>query len=262
MSDDPTATNRQSWSFALAVGATVAAIAAFVLQLAVVPTLLFLAVSGLVVRFDVPSGLLARRLIIRFGTDVTDDAERIERRPRLMLALFIVFPLALAANAWQVADPDDQWNQLVAAITAAGCWVGWSFAEHGRAVGRPLRWFPVWLTVSLAIGSFHTLGGPFHVRWALCEDRLSSAVETGIEVGRRLGDEPAGWLCWSDSMVREVDGEIRLYVDVSAEEGKGLVYSPDGSIERTSGIRVLRELGDGWYWFEVGSSLRSIWFDG
>lgn len=252
------------WPFALAVGSTFAAVAAFVLQLAVITTLLCLIAATLVVRLDRPTGTLARRLIIRFGTDVTDDAERIERRPRLMMSLYAIFPIALAANAWQAANPDDQWNQLTAAITAAGCWVGWSFAEHGRAGGRPLRWFPAWLALTLAVGVFHTFGGPYHVRWAVCEGRLTHAVEQGLTPGRRLGDGPAGPLCWSDALVRKVNDEVRLYVDggIGSDRGEGLAYSPTSAIEHAGGIRILRDLGDGWYWFETGSNLRSIWFDG
>jgi len=251
---------RASWWFSLAMGATTAAIAAFLLQLALVPTVLVLAAVALLVRLDAPTGTLARRLIIRFETDVTEDSDRIERRPRVLLALFAVFPLALAINACQSAGPDDQWNTLAAAITAAGCWVGWSFAEHGRSIGRPIRWFPFWLTVCLAIGIFHTVGGPFHVRWAYCQSRLTAAVTQGTPIGAHA----TGWMCWPDAHVRVVNDQTRLYLDggINSETGQGLVYSPDGAIEQTSRLQALRDLGDGWYWFETGSVVRSIWFDG
>lgn len=248
------------WTFSLAMGATAAALIAFALQLALVPTAIVFVAASALVRLDAPTERLARRLIIRFGTDVTDDADAIERRPRVMMALFAVFPLALAVNAWETAGPDDQWNTLAAAITAGGCWVGWSFAQHGRAIGRPIRWFPVWLVLCLAIGVFHTLGGPFHARWAYCESRLTDAVTAG----RTIDDRSVGWLCWPDTHERVVDGETRLYFDggISSDTGEGLVYSPDGSIERSGGMRALRNLGSGWYWFETGSVMRSIWFDG
>jgi len=242
------------------MGATTAAITAFLLQLAVVPTALVLVATGLLVRLDAPTGRLARRLIIRFETDVTEDSDRLERRPRALIGLFVLFPVALAINAWESAGPDDQWNTLAAAITAAGCWVGWSFAEHGRAIGRPIRWFPYWLAISLAIGLFHTVGGPFHVRWSVCESRLTDAVQHGDP----LSTSTTGWMCWPDAYEREVDGEQRLYFDggVANDNGEGLVYSPDGSIEHAGRIRALRDLGNGWYWFETGSTERSIWFDG
>ncbi|MDO8403157.1 MAG: hypothetical protein Q7T27_06640 [Pseudomonas sp.] len=251
---------RASWWFALAMGATVAAITAFLLQLAVVPTVLVLVATGLLVRLDAPTGRLARRLIIRFETDVTEDTDRLERRPRALVGLFALFPIALAINAWQAAGPDDQWNTLSAAITAGGCWVGWSFAEHGRATGRPIRWFPYWLAISMAVGVFHTVGGPFHVRWAVCESRLTEAVQQG----KPLSTSTTGWMCWPDSHPREVDGQQRLYLDggIVNDNGEGLVYSPDGAIERAGRIKALRDLGGGWYWFETGSTERSIWFDG
>ena len=251
---------RASWWFSLALGATVAAIAAFLLQLAVVPTALVLVATVLLVRLDAPTGRLARRLIITFETDVTEDSDRLERRPRALLGLFALFPIALAINAWESAGPDDQWNTLAAAITAAGCWVGWSFAEHWRSSGKPIRWFPYWLAISLAIGVFHTVGGPFHVRWAMCESRLTDAANANAT----LSTSSTGWMCWPDAHERIVDGEQRYYFDggVANDNGEGLVYSPDHSIEQASRIRALRDLGDGWYWFETGSSERSIWFDG
>lgn len=266
MSDDTSASSgtptaeRASWAFSLAMGATTAAIAAFILQLAVVPTALVLVGVGLLVRLDAPTGRLARRLIIRFETDVTEDSEQLERRPRAMLALYALFPLALAINAWESAGPDDQWNTLAAAITALGCWVGWSFAEHGRQIGRPLRWFPYWLALSLAIGGFHTVGGPFHVRWASCESKLTDAVQAG----EPITSHTTGWMCWPDAHVREVNGETRLYLDggIANDNGEGLAYSPDGAIEAAPHIKALRDLGDGWYWFETGSALRFVWFDG
>ena len=251
---------RASWWFSLAIGATTAAVAAFLLQLAVVPTLLVLAAVALLVRLDAPTGTLARRLIIRFETDVTEDSDQLNRRPRVLIALFALFPLALAINAWQSAGPDDQWNTFAAAITAAGCWVGWSFAEHGRSIGRPIRWFPYWLAVCLALGIFHTVGGPFQVRWAACHSKLTAAVEQGTPIGSRA----TGWMCWPEAHVREVNGQTRLYLDggISSETGQGLVYSPDGAIEQTPRLQTLRDLGSGWYWFETGSVVRSIWFDG
>jgi hypothetical protein len=248
------------WTFAIAMGATAASLIAFVLQLAAVPTAIVFVAATALIRLDAPTEKLARRLIIRFETNVTDDADTIERRPRVMLALFALFPIALAINAWETAGPDDQWNTLAAAITAGGCWVGWSFAQHGRAIGRPIRWFPAWLVLCLAIGGFHTIGGPFHARWAVCESRLTDAVTAG----RPIDKDSVGWLCWPDTHERVVDGQTRLYFDggLNSDTGAGLVYSPDAAIEREGGIRSLRDLGDGWYWFETGSVLRGIWFDG
>jgi len=248
------------WTIAIAVGATASSMIAFALQLAVIPTLIVLVVVTALVRLDAPTSRLAQRLIIRFESDVTDDAETIERRPRLLLAMFALFPLALAINAWQTAEPNDQWNTLAAAITAAGCWVGWSFAEHGRRSGRPIRWFPVWLSLCMAIGLFHTVGGPFRVRWAMCEQRLTDAVAARVDVS----ESSVGRFCWPEAHEREVDGLVRLYLEggITSESGEGLVHSPDGAIVRAPGLRVLRDLGGGWWWFQTGSVERSIWFDG
>ena len=248
------------WTFAIAMGATAAALIAFALQLALVPAAIVLVAATALVRFDAPTGRLARRLIIRFETNVTDDADTIERRPRVLMALFAIFPLILAINAWETAGPDDQWNTLASAITAGGCWVGWSFAQHGRAIGRPIRWFPAWLVLCLAIGLFHTFGGPFHARWASCESRLTAAVTAGEPVD----DRSVGWMCWPDTTQKTVEGQTRLYFDggVNSNSGSGLVYSPDGAIEHAGGLKALRDLGDGWYWFETGSVLRNIWIDG
>ena len=242
------------------MGATVAAIAAFVLQLAVVPTVMVLTAIGLLVRLDTPTGGLARRLIIRFETDVTEDSEPLDRRPRALLGLFALFPLVLAINAWESAGPNDQWNTLAAAITAVGCWVGWSFAEHSRSKGRPVRWFPYWLALSLAIGVFHTVGGPFAVRWATCSSRLTDAVQHGDPIGTHT----TGWACWPNAHVRVVAGQTRLYLDggIVNDSGEGLAYSPGGAIVSAPRMKNLRDLGDGWYWFETGSVVRSIWFDG
>jgi hypothetical protein len=151
-------------------------------------------------------------------------------------------------------------EHAAAAITAGGCWVGWSFAQHGRAIGRPIRWFRAWLVVCLAVGLFHTFGGPFHARWAYCESRLTDAVTTHSPID----SDSVGWLCWPDTNERVVDDETRLYFDggVNSTSGSGLVYSPDGTIEHAGGLKALRDLGDGWYWFETGSVLRNIWIDG
>lgn len=253
-------TTRDRWLLAVALGATASSLIAFALQLALIPAVLVMVAATMLVGLDEPTARLARRLMIRFETDVTDDSEPIDRRPRLLMVLFAVFPLALAINAWETAGPDDQWNTLAAAITAAGCWVGWSFSVHGKAIGRPLRWFPAWLALCVAIGVFHTVGGPFHVRWAYCQSRLTDAVTSGATVNK----SSVGWMCWPDSTQREVDGQTRLYLDggVTSLSGEGLVYSPDGAITRSPGIRALRDLGSGWYWFETGSVERSIWFDG
>lgn len=257
---DPSKSFSARWSFALAAGATIAAISAVVLQLAVVPTALACAGATALIQLDAQAATLARRLVMRFETDVTEDASRIERRPWVTLALFCLFPLAMAFNAWISAEPDDQWNPLAAAITAGGCWVGWAFAQQLRLSHRASRWFPAWLTVALAVGIFYTVGGPFRVRWAVCESRLTAAVQRGEPIER----DTVGRMCWYDATERDVDGERRLYFDGGQlnANGTGLVYSPDRSIEQAGGIRVLRELGGGWYWFETGSVLRSIWFDG
>ena len=248
------------WTIAVAVGATATAVAAFALQLAVVPTAILLVALTALVRLDAPTSRLAQRLIIRFESDVTDDAEHIERRPRLLMAMFALFPLALAINASQTAGPNDQWNTLPGAITAAGCWVGWSFAQHGKQIGRPIRWFPLWLLVCLAIGVFHMFGGPFRVRWEYCEARLTDTITSGIDIS----ESSVGWVCWPEAHEREVDGTVRLYLDggITSDSGEGLAYSPDGAIIQAPGMRALRDLGSGWYWFETGSVERSIWFDG
>ncbi|MDO8361465.1 MAG: hypothetical protein Q7V88_01085 [Actinomycetota bacterium] len=257
---DTNGTVARSWPFALAVGATVAALAAFALQLAVVPTLLVLVGVTALMLLDPSTARLAHRLIDMFEIDVTDDSEPLEKRPRLMVALFCLFPLVMAINAWQSSGPDEMWNQLAAAITAAGCWVGWAFAQHGRAIGRPVRWWPVWLTVALAVGVFYTVGGPFRARWAYCQPKLTVAVTRGEEVTKAN----TGSFCWHSARQRVVDGQTRLYLegDEGDDDATGLVYSPDHAIERTPGIRMLRDLGDGWYYFEIGSVVRSIWFDG
>ena len=261
MTDSPAPATSFSarWSFAVAAGATIAAITAFVLQLAVVPTLLVLVASTVLLRLDTQTATIARRLVLRFESDVTEEAERIERSP-WVIALFCLFPAVIAINAWFSAEPNDQWNPLAAAITAGGCWVGWAFGQHLRQSGRGTRWFPAWLVVALAIGAFYTVGGPFRVRWAVCSSRLTEVV-TNDEV---LSLANAGHLCWYDATERKVEGERRFYFDGGEvnDNGEGLVYSPDRSIERAGAMRVLRDLGDGWYWFETGSVLRSIWFDG
>ena len=183
------------------------------------------------------------------------------RHPRLTAVALFALPIVIVvAVMWQFSDPNYLWNGGVLWISSIFGYLAWTVAIELRAAGHQARWWNTWLTLMVLTTAFVVVGGPARARWAYCEDKLADAVTSGEQVTKAN----TGRFCWWDAEQLVVDGQTRLYTDQddqNAAEGEGLVYSPDGAIEKAGGIEVLIDLGEGWYWFETGSPVRNFWFD-
>lgn len=178
----------------------------------------------------------------------------------LIIGIFLLPLLALYSAVAGVAEPTDVWNPGALAITSLGAALVYAFAHYHGTGERAARWWPFWLVLAVVIGSFVLVGGPFRTRWSYCESRLTAAVAAGEDISTAN----TGRFCWHDAVERTVDGERRLYFDGGEQDdnGKGLVLSTDRSIEHAAGIRYLRRLTNGWYYFETGSVVHGYWANG
>lgn len=249
---DP-ATAPCSWAAAVALG-IFAVGAAGVLDTAPFWSLCWGIATVSVARFGLPDPMP------RLLAWTQNDSPRWSQHPRAAVTLlFVAPPLALTA-AWEVASPTVLWSPwaLVWGVPVGLFVYGYALRRGGGI--RPQRWWWVWLPLASLVILFFAVGGPFRVRWAYCESRLTAAVTAGTPV-----DIPStGRFCWHDAVERTVDGERRLYISGADDDGdgKGLVHSPSGAIERAAGFSLLSELGDDWYYFEEGSPAKGFWFDG
>jgi len=175
----------------------------------------------------------------------------------LIIGIFLLPFLALYSGVAGLAEPTDVWNPGAMALTGLGAAIVYAFAHYRGTAERAARWWPYWLVLAIAVGSFVLIGGPFRTRWSYCESRLSAAVAAG----EAISTDNTGRFCWHDAVERTVDGERRLYFDGGEQDdsGKGLVLSSDRSIEHAAGIKFLRRLTNGWYYFETGSVVHGYW---
>lgn len=176
---------------------------------------------------------------------------------RAIIVLLFLAPLIALSTAWGAATPRLLWSPWWLVYGVGFGFFAYAFALRRGGGERPQRWWWAWLPLAILVVGFFAVGGPFRVRWAYCEARLTDAVVAGevIEIAN------TGRFCWHDTEQLTVDGERRLYFG-SVNDANGLVYSPAGAIEESDGIRLLRELGGGWYYFEEGSAVHDFWFDG
>jgi len=188
-------------------------------------------------------------------------SQRITSRPLLTaVAAFLPLLVILPAFSWDLSDPADLWNGGILCPIAVFGLLTWTVVQELRATGHRARWWTAWVVLAVLVAGFFLVGGPARLRWNYCKDRLTTVVAAGGEVT----SDNTGALCWHDAEQRVVDGDIRLYTDAGDTDGNdaaGLVYSPDGAVERSGDIRSLIDLGGGWYWFETGSLVRDFWFD-
>ena len=240
-----------SWGAALAIGVFVVGVIG-ALQIAPFWSLCWGVGAAITARFGLPDRS-ARLLAL---TAAEEPRSPTHRRP--LVALIFLAPFIAVVGVWDAATPAQLWYPW------ALVWgVGFGFLVYAFAVRRgggthPQRWWWAWLPIAAVVVVFFAAGGPFRVRWAHCEPRLTAAIERGDPIER----SNTGRFCWHDAVEKTVDGQRRLYLEDAGEgRGAGFVYSPDGAVETAPGLQLLRKLGDGWYYFEEGSALRDFWFD-
>ncbi|MFM7253267.1 MAG: hypothetical protein ACKO27_09420 [Ilumatobacteraceae bacterium] len=260
MTDD----SRPGWGWAIASAALIVGLAAFFFPLAPFWTLLWLVALAVVLQLT-PLG--TRWVVTQQSALLSEVGTHplITRHPRLVASAVFVLPAVLAPGiAWDLSDPGQRWNGGALWAMAVFGFLVRTAVEELRRTGHPARWWSSWLALTLVIGGFVLVGGPARARWAHCDAAMTAAARADLDFS---ADATGRW-CWGDAVVRTVDGGLRLYVEVDdspeapADSGTGLAYSPDGTIETAAGIRALVPIGDGWYWFETGSPVRSFWFDG
>lgn len=274
MSDTSTAdpalrdTSHPGWGWSIASAALVVGLVAFFFPLAPFWSLFWLA--GLTLVFAL-TPLGAKWVITQQSALLAEVSHPVvTRHPRAVAVTVFVLPALLVPGvAWDLSDPGQLWNGgALWAIAVFGFLVR-TVVEELRDSGHPARWWKPWLAVTIVAGTLALVGAPARLRWQHCAPLLRAAVDAApspdqVDVSAASTDR---W-CWTDADVRVVDDQVRLYTafddgaDAPPDAGEGMVFSPDRAIESAGDVRVLVDLGDGWYWFETGSPLRDFWFDG
>jgi hypothetical protein len=240
-----------SWGASLAIGVFVVGVIG-ALQIAPFWSLCWGAGAALAARFGLPDRS-ARLLALTVA-----EEPRPAKHQRLAVAGLFLAPLIALAGVWDAATPAQLWYPWALVWGVGFGFLVYAFAVRRGGGTRPQRWWWAWLPIAGIVVVFFAAGGPFRARWSYCESRLSAAVARDEPIER----SNTGRFCWHDATDKTVDGQRRLYLeDGTAGSGTGFAYSPDRAIEQTPGLQLLRNLGNGWYYFEEGSALRDFWFD-
>lgn len=252
---------RPSWWVCIASAAPVVGIMATLFPIAPLWTVAWFLGITLVLKFSPlgPRWLRFERSALLSGL-VAHPA--VLRHPRLTAFVAFAIPaLLVSAVLVELSGPAYLWNAGVLWVSSLFGYLVWTVVVELRAAGHRVRWWNLWLAMTIITTVFILVGGPARTRWAYCKDQLTDAVEQGVPVS----DSDVGRVCWPDATERVVDGQTRLYTSFYDEEGpdagEGLVYSPDGAIEMAGGLQLLIALPGGWYWFETGSPVHDFWLD-
>ena len=252
---------RPSWNWVIGSSALAVGLIAFFFPVAPLWTIIGLVIVALILRFTRVGARWVQDERSAMFTGLVNHPAMLRHHNLVAATLFILPLLVLPGVAWALSGPSVQWNGGAMWIVALFGFVVFAIAQEQRAAGMKARWWQAWVVFASVMAVFLVVGGPARLRWAYCESRLTRVVSRGDEVT----EENTGRFCWHDVPQKVVDGQTRLYTEDGegdSLDGKGLVYSPDRAIELTGGIRLLIDLGDGWYWFETGTTVRSFWLDG